>query len=52
MSALKMTNSERLNHLFSIMGRTLALCCHREVGNLPALPRSGEASNGQNQGLA
>ena len=51
MSAPK-TNSERLNYLFSIMGRTLALCCHREVGNLPTLARNSEASNCPRPGLA
>jgi hypothetical protein len=52
MPALKMTNSERLNYLFSIMGRTLALCCHREVGNLPALSRGSDPADCRRPELA
>ena len=52
MSPLKMTNTERLNYLFEMMGRHLALCCHRQVGNLPTLPRRGTAATCERTGLA
>lgn len=44
MPALNMTNSERLNYLFSMMRRALALCCDREAGKLPTTARSVDAA--------